>query len=146
MRFQVPQFIEIEDKIFGPLSFKQFVYVIGGVGISYLLYRLLPFFVAILLIAPVLGLALALAFYQFNNKPFIHTLEAAFKFLTKNKLYLWKKSGPKESKATEGVSLSSETDSPYNPITVPRLSESRLKDMSWGLEVKQDILDLDNEN
>lgn len=146
MRFQVPQFIEIEDKIFGPLSFKQFVYVIGGVGISYLLYRLLPFFVAILLIAPVLGLALALAFYQFNNKPFIHTLEAAFKFLTKNKLYLWKKSDPKESKATEGVSLSSETDSPYNPITVPRLSESRLKDMSWGLEVKQDILDLDNEN
>ena len=32
MRFQVPQFIEIESKIFGPLTFKQFIYLAGGGG------------------------------------------------------------------------------------------------------------------
>lgn len=144
MRFQVPQFIEIEDKIFGPLSFRQFVYIIGGAGISYLIYRLLPLYLAIIFIAPVAGLALALAFYQFNNKPFVHTLEAAFIFLTKNKLYLWKKEAPKELKKSPTTStghVSPNDGSPYNPITVPRLSESRLKDMSWGLEVKQDLTD-----
>lgn len=145
MRFQVPQFIEIEDKIFGPLSFRQFVYIIGGAGISYLIYRLLPLYLAIIFIAPVAGLALALAFYQFNNKPFVHTLEAAFIFLTKNKLYLWRKEAPKESKASPSTSQVTPSDDPYNPITVPRLSESRLKDMSWGLEVKQDLAD-NNEN
>lgn len=141
MRFQVPQFIEIEDKIFGPLSFRQFVYVIGGAGISYVIYRMFPLFIAIFLIAPVAGLALALAFYQFNNKPFIHTLEAAFVFLTKNKLYLWKQRDPKEKKADTAPKTTEVTDGAYNPITVPRLSESRLKDMSWGLEVKENLLD-----
>src|SRR3990172_12458701 len=42
MQFQVPQFIEIEDKIFGPLTFKQFIYVAGGAGACYLLWRVLP--------------------------------------------------------------------------------------------------------
>ncbi|TSC80302.1 MAG: hypothetical protein G01um101429_152 [Parcubacteria group bacterium Gr01-1014_29] len=31
-QFQVPQFIEVEDKIFGPLTTKQFFYLLGGGG------------------------------------------------------------------------------------------------------------------
>ena len=42
MQFQVPQFIEVEDKIFGPLTFKQFVYVAGGAGLAYLVWRVSP--------------------------------------------------------------------------------------------------------
>ena len=34
MRFEVPQFVDIEDKIFGPLTFKQFIYIAGGAGVS----------------------------------------------------------------------------------------------------------------
>jgi len=32
MRFEVPQFIEVEDKIFGPFTWKQFIYLMGGEG------------------------------------------------------------------------------------------------------------------
>ena len=32
MRFEVPQFIDIEDKIIGPLTWRQFIYLGGGVG------------------------------------------------------------------------------------------------------------------
>jgi len=53
MRFQVPQFIEIESKIFGPLTFKQFIYLAGGAGLSFLFYAFLPFFIAVIFIAPV---------------------------------------------------------------------------------------------
>ena len=137
MRFQVPQFIDVEDKIFGPFSFKQFVYLVGGAGIAYVFYRLLPLFIAILFIVPILGLAGALAFYQVNGKPFIHTLEAAFHYLNKKKLYLWQKSERKntaESKQKKEVM----TERLYNPITVPRLSESRLKDMSWSIEIESE--------
>jgi hypothetical protein len=133
MRFQIPQFIEIEDTIFGPLSFKQFVYLVGGGGIAYVLYRLLPLFVALLFIIPVLSLAGALAFYQINGKPFIHTLEAAFHYSKKKKLYLWQKSTAKQ----QPQETKKEVRGAYNPITVPRLSESRLKDMSWSLEVEK---------
>ena len=48
MRFQVPQFIEIESKIFGPLTLKQFIYLIGGGGIIFILYALLPFWLMII--------------------------------------------------------------------------------------------------
>ena len=70
----MPQFIEVEDKIFGPFTLKQFIYLAGGAGIVALLLFTLPLIVAILLSIPVAGLAGALAFYRMNNKPFIEVL------------------------------------------------------------------------
>lgn len=91
MRFQVPQFIEMEDKIFGPLSFRQFIYVVGGGGIIVLLFFFLPNFLAVLLAIPVGVFAGSLAFYEVNKRPFIVIAEAAFKYFLKKKLYIWKK-------------------------------------------------------
>ena len=132
MKFQVPQFIEIEDKIFGPFTFKQFVYLAGGVGISFLLYKALPLFFAALFILPVVGFSLSLAFYRVNNRPFVNVLESGFRYLLQKKLYVWKKE-PKEIKRTE--------ESQYTEplIVVPRLSESKLKDIAWSLDVHESI-------
>src|SRR3989344_3717953 len=91
MRFQVPQFIEVEDKIFGPLTFKQFIYVAGGGGICVLLFIFLPNFLALLISLPVALFAAALAFYKVNGKPFINVVEAFFNYSLTNKLYIWKK-------------------------------------------------------
>ena len=71
MQYQTPQFIDVEDKIFGPLTVRQFVYLAGGAGLSFILFQLLPFLIAIILIGGVAALSLALAFYKINNKPFI---------------------------------------------------------------------------
>ena len=78
MRYQVPQFIEIEDKIIGPLTIKQFVYLVGGAGMCFIAYTFLPLILALLLIAGIVPLSLALAFYKINNKPFVDFLESAF--------------------------------------------------------------------
>ena len=91
MRFQTPQFIEIEDKIFGPLTLKQFIYLAGSGGVVFVLYKFLPIYISIFFIVPIAGLGLALAFYKINNKPFIFTMEAAFGYVLGAKLYLWKK-------------------------------------------------------
>lgn len=128
MQFRVPQFIDVEDKIFGPFTFKQFIYLAGGAGMCYILLRLLPTFIAILFIAPVAGLALALAFYRVNNKPFIEIIEAWFNYVRRGKLYLWKKEvrkGPSEK-----ITPKSEA-----PTYVPHLSGSKLNDISWSLDV-----------
>ena len=77
MRFQVPQFIEIEDKIFGPLTLKQFIYLAGGGGISFVIYSIIPYIiVALFFIVPVMIFSVALAFYKINGKPFIFILES----------------------------------------------------------------------
>ena len=103
MRFQVPQFIEIEDKVVGPFTVKQFIYVVGGAFLCYLAYEFLPIYIAILIMPAVGGLALALAFYRINNKPFIDFLESAFEFYMKDNLYIWKKEEKKVEEAPEKV-------------------------------------------
>lgn len=92
MRFEVPQFIEIEDKIVGPLTWRQFIYVAGGVGISVILFlSISSFLLSVIFIIPVIALSSALAFHRVNNRPFSIFLEALVNYMTKNKLYLWKK-------------------------------------------------------
>lgn len=127
MRFQVPQFIDIEDKIFGPFTFRQFVYLAGGAGLCFIAYRLLPFFLAVLFIAPIGGLALALAFYKVNNKPFIFVLENSLRYFFQSKLYIWKREPKKK--------LVEKKDTELPASVIPRLSGSKLKEISWSLDV-----------
>lgn len=133
MRYQVPQFIEIEDKIIGSFTIKQFVYLIGGAGMAFIVYTYLPIYIALLLIAGIVALSLALAFYKINNKPFIDFLESAFLFYTKQNLYIWKK---EEKKPVKSAS-SSETEAPQ--VYVPRLSDSKLKELSWTLDINENL-------
>jgi hypothetical protein len=134
MRYQVPQFIEVEDKIFGPLTLKQFIYLAGGAGLSFVIYTLLPFFIAIILIVIVMGFSAALAFFKVNNKPFINVVESAFKYYLSSKLYIWKKTNriADQKPATA-------TDKGYQTIMVPKISDSKLKDLTWSLDIKESI-------
>ena len=91
MNFQVPQFIEIEDKIFGPLTFKQFIYIAGSAGLAFICYAFLPLFIAFIPILIIVAFGLALAFYQVNERPFIFTIESFLRYLFASKLYIWKK-------------------------------------------------------
>lgn len=90
MRFEVPQFIEIEDKIFGPLTWRQFLYLGGGVGMGVVLFFTTPFIVFLIFGLPLALLAGALAFYPVNSRPFSYFLEAIVGYLRRQKLYLWK--------------------------------------------------------
>ena len=139
MRYQVPQFIEVEDKIIGPFTVKQFIYIAGGMGMSFIIYTYLPTFASVLLIGIVVPLSLALAFYKINNKPFIDFLESAFLFYTKEKLYIWKK----EEKKIESKEIG-ETE--VKQLNVPRLSDSKLKELSWTLDINENIKMKDGEN
>lgn len=136
MQFQVPQFIEVEDKLFGPLTLKQFIYVAGGVGIAVVLFYVIPIkFLAVLLAVPFLVFSLALAFYKINSKPFIFTLEAAVSYWLKNKLYIWKKG----IKKIEPIKDKSPDEVSIDNLVAPRLSDSRLKDLSWSLDINEKV-------
>lgn len=132
MRYQVPQFIEIEDKIIGPFTIKQFIYVVGGAGLSFIVYTFINFYIAIFLIAAIEALSLALAFYKVNNKPFMDFLEAAVSFYLKGNLYIWKK----EDKAIEAVDL---TNRGRNQVSVPKIADSKLKDLTWSLDINENL-------
>lgn len=134
MQFQVPQFIEVEDKIFGPLTFKQFVYIGGALGASYLAFRGLPLFLAAPLILAFCGLGGALAFMQLNGRPFILTLENSFFFVIHPKLYLWSNVRKKKSsKEIEKIAAKAAT------TYIPNLTDSKLHELSWSLDIQERI-------
>lgn len=91
MRFEVPQFIEIEDKIIGPLTWKQFVYLAGSGGLLVVLFLSVPLIIFGMLGIPLAALGISLAFQKVNNRPFSIFLESCVNYLTKDKLYLWRK-------------------------------------------------------
>ena len=97
----------------------------------FLAYSLLPFFFAVFIIIPIVGISLALAFYKVNRRPFLVLLEAYFKYLVGDKLYVWKKIDKKITRKEEVVGSSE--------LFVPRLSDSKLKDISWSLDVEKSI-------
>lgn len=128
MQYEVPQFIEVEDKIFGPLTFKQFLYVAGAAGACVALLAFLPLWLAVPIGLPIAGLGAALAFYKVNGRPLVEALENAFGYFTESKLYLWKQR-PKEAAARE-------TAAPVVPSELPRVTESKLRNLAWSLNIK----------
>lgn len=136
MRFQVPQFIEVEDKIFGPLTLVQFIYLVGGIGFFVALWLLIPLWLAILLGAPVALLGLALAFYKINDRPFIDVLQAAIEFNTKDQLYIWDKERATKPKVLQQKIVQKEDDPGKY---VPAATGNKLKDLAWSLDIKESI-------
>lgn len=130
MRYQVPQFIEVEDKIFGPLTFKQFIYLAGAGGICLIFFTLLPLYFAVICMLPFIALGFALAFYKVNGRPFIVAVEHAFGYFFGHKLYLWKQ---REQKASSAAPVA---PAAVASLGVPKLSNSRLKDLAWSLNIK----------
>ena len=129
-QYQVPQFIEVEDKIFGPLTLKQFIYLAGGGGLCLLMFSLLPLYLTVLLGIPVMALSAGLAFFSVNGRPLIHAMEHAFGYFFGSKLYLWKQRQAGLSNPQQAVA-----QKPAN-LPIPKLSESKLKDLSWSLNIK----------
>lgn len=134
MRFEVPQFIEIEDKIFGPFTWRQFVYLMGGVGIAVVLFITTNIIIFMLIGLPIGSLAILLAFYPVNNRPFSIFLESAVTYFQSSKLYLWRKRGTGIYGAAETTTDVTSAIMNQNAYT-PTVSTKNIKSLSRQLEL-----------
>lgn len=136
MRFEIPQFIDTPDKLFGPFTFKQSIYLVGGGGLLFILYKALPFFAFFLVGAPVLGLTLALVYAKPNGRPFILMMEAFIIYTLNQKFYLWR-----QSEAKPGAEDITQIHQPFpEEGDLPETKgQQKISDLAWSL----DILDFD---
>jgi hypothetical protein len=74
MKFQVPQFIETETKLIGPLTLMQFLFVAGGVSMTAMAWIVLDgiFFAVVALL--VLSFFGSLAFVKVDGQPLLNYL------------------------------------------------------------------------
>lgn len=130
MQFQVPQFIDIEDKIFGPFTFKQFVYLLGGGGLGYIAFKKLPLLFGVPIGLTAVTIGLLLTFYTQNGRPFMAIFQAWVGHMISPKLYLWKQRPPEKAPETK------QKVAPKSEIVLPVLTESKLSALAWSLDIK----------
>lgn len=96
-QYKVPQNVESEDRLVGPLTMKQFIYAIIGLAWAFLIWRILqpggvtaiPFM--IVLIVPVTGFMLLLAFGRREEQSFENYLIALIRFQVVPRKRIWLK-------------------------------------------------------
>ena len=92
--YKVPQNVEADDKLLGPFSFRQFIYlmiVVAAIGVGYVLFRILPPLVVIPL--PVVVFFGALALPLRKDQPMEIYLAAILSFYLKPRQRMWDPDG-----------------------------------------------------
>ncbi|MEK7625036.1 MAG: PrgI family protein [Patescibacteria group bacterium] len=88
-QFTVPQFIDVEDKIFGPITSRQFVILIAAVGPILLAFKLADTALFGFLTFLIGGSALILAFVKINGQAFHYFLLNIVQTLRRPSRRLW---------------------------------------------------------
>ncbi len=96
LQFVVPQFIDVEDKIIGPISVRQFVMFLAGGALGVLEYQILykgtGNFILFLIVAVItFGFVMVFAFLKINGQPFHFFLLNFFVNLRYPHLRVWNK-------------------------------------------------------
>jgi PrgI family protein len=94
MQFQVPQFIETEDKVVGPFSIRQFIYVGIACLISAFFYFLVQTWLFFVLAVIFIGGALAISFLKVQGRPLLNVIMSGAHFYWNPQTYVWKADHP----------------------------------------------------
>ena len=133
MRFTVPQFIEREAKIIGPLTFKQFLYV-GAAGLAcFIVYFSFSFDIFLMSCFFFGGIASAFAFLSIDGIPLTKFLWNFFKYSLSPKVYLWKKGGLGGTGVQETIDVK---ESKTEEISLSVEGKSSLKNIKTKIETK----------
>ena len=91
MLFNIPQFIDKEDKLVGPLTAKQLGWLAGAGVVMLVLFNVLDTSAFFLAAIPVLAIFGALAFYRPNNQPLLVFVLSSLSFVFRPKMYVWRR-------------------------------------------------------
>ena len=118
MQYQVPQFIEIEDKILSFVTVKQFVYLFIVALFIMLLYFILQFTLWVVLAVLIGGIAVGLTFIEYNGRPLSALIVSVFFYFWRPRQYVWKRKEELEAlRAREAEKMDSPIQSLWLKLT-----------------------------
>ncbi len=91
MQFQVPQYIDVEDHIVGPLTLRQFLYIATGFLIIFTSFFFFVTWLWLPFSLVTAAISLAFALIKYNGRPLLAVTLAAFHYLARPKMYVWQK-------------------------------------------------------
>lgn len=126
LQFTVPQFIDVEDKIIGTVTVRQFVILLTAAILIAVCFRFLDpaiFVVATLIIG---GLAVTFAFVKVNSAPFHYFLLNLIQTFKKPRLRVWRK----DDTLIGAIEFDAPTKAAATGPAHPAYSASRLSELS----------------
>ena len=116
MHFQVPQFIDIEDKIVGPLTIKQFLYVAAGFLTIFFRFFIFNFYFWLISTVFIVVISGAFAFIKYNGRSFLILITSVINYYWRPRIYIWKKRSSKQVKKRGLLNLKLKLDTSSKPI------------------------------
>lgn len=146
MHYNVPQFIDIEDKIVGPLTAKQLLWMFGMGAVLLIMWFMIDnkgvFF---LLGIPVALLFVALAFYRPYGQPLSKFIASAFLFVVRPKIYLWKREVETRKKPSlTDLTVGAKQNGLVKKIDKKNIKKDDLQKLAQVLDSEAKILKKDN--
>lgn len=135
MQFAVPQFTEVEDKIIGPLTLKQFFVLLATGGLVLFFWSIFGFSILFFLFAlPMALVGGVLAFGKFNGRVFFVYIMPFVSYLTRPKVLVFRHEEMQ-------ISLPKKVEPPKQAETTAKEvlteeAESRLKKLAYLLDQK----------
>lgn len=127
-KFVVPQFIDSEDKILGPITVRQFLLCLGATFIAFIEYKLLTLLTFVFAVVPTVGIAALFAFVKINGAPFHVFFANALQTRLRAKLRVW-------NKELNNAELKALMKQPPKAVIIaayakPRPESTRLRDLA----------------
>ncbi len=88
-QFTVPQFIDVEAKIIGPITGRQFIIMLSGLLVIAACYKLLDFAAFVTATIFIFIISVVFSFVKINGRPFHYFLLNIIQTLKKAKLRTW---------------------------------------------------------
>jgi hypothetical protein len=132
-QYNIPQFVDSEDKIFGPVTIRQFAILAIGVVIGgFLWFFLQPnVLVFVIAVAPVAGATFAFAFFKVNGQNFDIFLTNIVIYIIKPTLFLWSR----DTDPTRSViKMTIQKKKASYMREKNEYSQSRVEEVAWTLD------------
>lgn len=136
MQYPVPQFIERETRIVGPLSFKQSIFLGVAGGLALLVWFLFPMAVALILICLITIAAVSLSFWKPGGRPLAEVLVSAVRHFISARQYLWRKQSESSPVITSAPEATPKKNTEEHHELAELFPRSRLEKLKSRLDTK----------
>ncbi len=135
MQFQVPQFIEREAQVVGPLTFRQFSFLAIAGGVAFILYFFAPMVIFVPVTVVLAGIGLLAAFVQVGGKSLPALFVDFLNFQMGGKIYYWKKKRVFASTTHEVTAQPATPEAQSHTTQIALSKESKIGRLSTKIEV-----------
>ena len=126
----VPQLLDTEAKIIGPITARQFLILLGTILAEFIIYRIFLNIIAVIALGiPALGIGLIFAFAKVNGRPFHYIVLSMIQTLRKPGLRVWDKTIDTGTLKAQMKKREVKQEAPVIPTKRP-IERSRLSDIA----------------